>query len=338
MRLIAELGQTMHGDVYRAVDAVDEFALAGATGIKVQLLDPNTIVTASGRNYWRTDGEVGSESQREAFRRWGVIPHDEWGAVVERCAIRGVQFIGTPFDLAAVGALADYKADAIKIASGDITNLPLLWAAARTGIPIILSTGASTLGEVRAALTQLPLGYDVTLLACTLSYPTAVADANLGRISTLRSLGCRVGYSDHTTSDTAIPFAAATLGATLLEKHCMISMPAEPSGDEKFALTPKRFIDYAYSAWAGEQARGTGEIAPVEVEMAARDGARRALRWRCDLPPGHEPHWVDVTTLRPCNTGEEQASWRNFQHALFNGWKLHRAVRGGDTVLRGDFF
>lgn len=342
MRVIAELGQTMHGDVYRAVDAVDAFAEAGATGIKVQLLTPETIATADATNYWRTDGVEGSINQREAFARWGCIPHDEWGPVVERCNMRGVEFIGTPFDLAAVDALRDYDAAAIKVASGDITNWVLLDAVRDAGLPVILSTGASNWGEIGAAHNRLMVDSDdVTLLACTLAYPTDLADANLKRIMSLQTFcgGGPVGYSDHTRGVQAA-FGAAVLGAVMLEKHCYLPSDGERSGDQLFALTPSLFKLYVERAKEGEAARGNGMLGSLDSEVAARDGARRAVRWRINLMPIMRQDGItldDVTTLRPCPAEGVESFVVLDQVVGDRRYPLKMDVRAGDIVRAEDF-
>ncbi len=215
IKVVAEAGQCMEGSIDRAILMAEAAAAAGAWGFKIQALDPDLIVTRDASRYWE-HGEA--RSQHATFTRNGVIGHDQWGPVAEACRSLGLKFIATPFDVGAVDKL-DALVDAWKIASGDINNARLLREVASTGLPTIVSTGAASMGDVNTAVSALA-NVDVTLLACSLEYPTPPEHAQLARIRTLTKapLACEVGYSDHTLGTWAAPLAVAA-GATMLEKH-----------------------------------------------------------------------------------------------------------------------
>ncbi len=166
--VIAEAGQCMEGDIDIAIKMAVDAADAGAWGFKVQFLRPETIATSDAPKYW-TDS-FGTTNQRDAFDLAGCIHYDEWQPVVDACNDNGINFLATPFDLDAVDALEGYGCSRFKIASGDITYLPLLKRIGETRGTAILSTGASTLIEVRDALACLINAgiSEVALLACSL--------------------------------------------------------------------------------------------------------------------------------------------------------------------------
>lgn len=294
MKVIAELGQMMNGSVEQAVHMAKAARLAGAHGIKLQLLQPEKIARSDAGLYWRDS--LGNKNQREAFTRAGLVDYGEWKEVGGWCTDLGLIWGGTPFDLAAVDALVD--ADFIKIASGDITYEQLLRRVAETGKQVVLSTGASRVDEIDRALRWLD-GCDVVLLACTLSYPTPADAAHLARIPELRKFfGRKTGYSDHTSMpETAM--CAAALGAEVLEVHFTLDNDAPDVPDHRIAVNPERLKAYVEAAELGATLRGSGDLEPVDEELSARIGARRSLCAVRDLPRGHVLTEADVIALRP---------------------------------------
>lgn len=343
VEIIAEFGQTMDGDVGLAVDMVHAFADAGATGIKVQLLDPEQIATADARSYWKTGPEVG---QREAFTTAGLIPHDGWGRVVDACRERHVWFIGTPFDARALDALYDYGADAIKVASGDITFLPLLDRIQdrRVDQTVLVSTGAATTREIAEAYRRLSRIGHLVFLACTLSYPTPLGEARLGRIGWLsEAFGRTVGYSDH-TKETITGLLAVLAGAQWLEKHVTLRPYGPECPDNAMGLDPAEFRQYVLQARKAEKLlAGEG----TDLEAPARAGARRAARYAFTIPAGQTldgefrigspPVRVDpVEYLRPDPDGDGRSIALAAQ-AIDEGWPLVYAVAAGKLVEAADF-
>ena len=296
MNIIAEAGQCPGDSVEAAIDYAHQAHHAGATHIKFQLLRPETIAAATAPKYWVDD--LGTESQREAFALAGTIDYGAWSEVKSACDEFGIEFLATPFDLEAVEALEDIGVSAYKIASGDLTYRWLIEQVAETHKPVFLSTGAAWESEILAGL-----GWcgdsDVTLLACTLAYPTMDGDANLARIAELlRRFGGQVGYSDHTIGVEAA-LGAAVLGATTLEKHFTLNPHAENAADHKMAVTPYRLSQYVALAKMGEKLRGDPRLAPCEAEMPARENARRSAFCKRDVCSGEYIREADVAYLRP---------------------------------------
>lgn len=324
IQFIAEAGQTMGGDVGKAVDMVHAFAAAGATHFKVQMLHPESIAAEEALSYWSTGPKV---SQRRQFRENGVIAYHDWDRVRNACAEAGVGFVATPFDLSAVAALGHLDPAAVKIASGDITYLPLIEAVAKLGKPVLLSTGASTLGEINAAMDCAYLAQtrrkSLVLLACTLAYPTPMADANLARIGRLRQERTEsVGYSDHTT-ETITSMLAVCAGATWLEKHVTLG-GSQP--DDAMGLSPQKFAAYVLRGKEGAKIAGQGDMV-VDAELPARVGARRAARFRCDIPAGVTVHPSDITYLR----SDPHGDGRSIRRAMAGPFTL-RPVSAGEII------
>ena len=186
-----------------------------------------------------------------------------------------------------------------KIASGDITFRPLLEKVNETRKPVLLSTGASNQADIIDALGWL---YDcqVTLLACTLSYPTPNHAAHLARINTLRRYSDKVGYSDHTTG-IMTALAAAAMGAEVLEKHYTLDNEGPDVPDHKMALEPSALAEYVRLAEIGAALRGSSELVAAPEEARARHGARRGVYASRDIPEGHRIEFGDLAFLRPAN-------------------------------------
>src|SRR5262245_17312647 len=208
--LIAEIGNNHEGDSQLAMEMVTAAAEAGADGVKVQVIQPERLVHAS-------------QSERIAQLSRFRLPHETFAAMAGLARSKAMLFIATSFDVDTLERMTALVS-AVKIASGDLDYVPLLAAAARSGKPIILSTGMGTLGEVGAAVhtidQYLPAGKaldtSLALLHCISAYPTPVEQANLRAIETLqKTFGLLVGYSDHTLGIEAC-IAAATVGARII--------------------------------------------------------------------------------------------------------------------------
>lgn len=299
---LAEWGQSHRGDLEIAKTQAAVAKEVGCSFSKWQIFQTDRLVSASAGRYW--DRHLGGyESQRDTFNANGMLTNDEWRELAAFCGGLGVTFLATPFDLEAVDLLEDIGVAAYKLASGDITYRHLIQKVAATGKPVFLSTGAADGHEVERAVDWLD-GSDVTLLACTLAYPTADEDANLGRIEALRRdfPGHRVGLSDHTLrTDTAL--AAVVAGAVMLEKHATLDEDGNVP-DDKMALNPSRLRQYVAYAQLGARMRGTGELVATEAEMAARHGARRSLHAAMDIEAGDRFQAGDFICLRPAGPFE----------------------------------
>ena len=275
--VIAEAG-VHHGN---SVDLAKEYILsahrAGAHAIKFQTYKASRLATRWAPAYW--DAGPG-KTQHEIFAERDKLGEEDYRELFAHAAEVGIVMLSTPFDDESALMLDRLGMPAFKIASADLTDWPLLRVVAALGKPMILSTGASRLDEVREVVDRLrPHEVPLALLHCTLAYPTPLDAANLLRISELRRAFDEVvvGYSDHTRpqdSELACPLAVV-LGAGIVEKHFTLD-PTLPGDDHYHAVDPAglaRLVKGCDQAW--RMTAGYAEL--TEVEAAARERARRSI-------------------------------------------------------------
>lgn len=297
--VIAEAGVHHYNSVELAKDYLRQARVAGVHALKFQTYDAGRLATRWAPAYW---GDAAGRTQYEVFAERSRLSVDDYGDLFAYAAELGVLLLSTPFDPDAAAMLHDFGMPAFKIASADITDLPLLRVVAAFGKPVLLSTGASTLEEIRRAVgALLGSGCAPALLHCTLAYPTAVDDANLRRITVLREEfpDLAIGYSDHTRprdSELACPLAVA-LGARIIEKHYTLNKDL-PGDDHYHAVDQaglRRLVKNCRDAWC--QTRSYVEV--VESETVARTYARRSIVAARALPEGHVVGFDDIDAKRP---------------------------------------
>jgi N-acetylneuraminate synthase len=282
--VIAEAGVNHNGDPELARQLVDAAADAGAESIKFQTFKADQLAApqAEKADYQKETTGAG-ETQVEMLRRL-ELPEEGHTELQQRAQSRALLFLSSPFDEASADFLAELGVPAFKIASGEITNLPLLRHIAALRLPVILSTGMSTLGEVETALAALD-GCKVVLLQCVSNYPARPADVNLLAMDTLRAaFGVPVGFSDHTLG-TEVALAAVALGAAVIEKHLTLDRTL-PGPDHRASIEPDEFSRMVGAIRNVEAALGDGLKRPVASEAAVAAVARKSLVAACDLPAG----------------------------------------------------
>lgn len=297
--VIAEAGVNHNGDPELAHRLVDAAADAGADAVKFQTFNPELLVSAAARRaeYQRTGG--GGDTQLEMLRDL-VLPREVHADLQSHAELRGILFLSTPFDESSVDYLAELGMPAFKIGSGEITNLPFLAHVATKGVPILLSTGMSTLAEVARAVDTVRENGEppLALLHCVTSYPAEPADCNLLAMRTMRdTFGVPIGWSDHTIG-TAIGVAAVSMGAELLEKHLTLDRTL-PGPDHHSSLEPDEFSELVRQARIVEGALGDGEKRPAPSEVPLATLARRSLHARRAIGPGEVVGPDDIVALRP---------------------------------------
>lgn len=293
--VIAEIGLNHGGDVGKALALVDAAATAGASAVKLQSLRGASLVAED----CPAPAHVDAASLREFFSAF-ELDREAHRRVAARARERGLAFMSTPFDEDAVAMLDEIGADALKIASGDVTHLRLIARAARTCRPLVISTGMATLDEVAGALRcarEAGAGH-VALLHCVSAYPTPPASANLAAITTLaRAFDVPVGLSDHGT-DPLAPALAVALGACLYERHVVASRSDEAI-DRAVSSTPGELADSAVLAARAHVLLGSPEKTCVPAEAPNRPASRRGVYAARPLRAGHVLTDADLTMLRP---------------------------------------
>lgn len=305
-----------------ARDMIDKAVEAGADSIKFQTYKAEKLVTDQAVAFW------GGETVRQIdyYRRLDRFNRDAYAELFAYAHSKGIIPFSSPFDIESADMLNDLGMEVFKIASCEVPNHRLIQRIAEYGKPVILSTGASQPEEVdRAVELILETGNtQLMLLACTLSYPTALPDANLRRISTLaeRYPGFILGISDHTEPEgtMAVPSVAITLGARVIEKHYTLDRTMTGSG-HFFSLNPhdlKRLVD---TARAADAVMGDGVLGVAKSEQKAWDSARRSLVANRLIKKGEKLAAGDIAAKRP------GGGWPVDQMDRITGWVALRDIQ-----------
>jgi sialic acid synthase SpsE len=322
--VIAEIGVNHEGSMEIACELIRLAKQGGAHAAKFQTYKAHKLASRDSPSYWDLTQEE-AKSQFQLFRRYDAFDEAEYTALAQYCGEVGIQFLSTPFDDEAVDFL-DPLMPFYKVASADLNNVPLLRKVASKRKSVVLSTGASTLGEIDTALDTLEKAgcADVILLHCVLNYPTSDDDAHLGMIRGLRRCFPErvVGYSDHTVPDREMTTlcTAYLLGARVLEKH--FTHDKTLAGNDHYHamdLTDLRHL----TERVPHLRRLIGESdhkGPLAGEGTARRNARRSIVLRRAVDAGHVLSAGDLTPKRP-GTGISPLNWdevlgRRTRHAL----------------------
>jgi pseudaminic acid synthase len=298
--VIAEMSANHGGDYDRAVRIVHAMKDAGADAVKLQTYTRDTMTIDADRPEFRIgrgtmwEGKTLYQLYGEAFTPW------EWQPKLKKVANDlGMDLFSTPFDASSVDFLETMDVPAYKIASFELTDVPLIRRVAATGKPVILSTGMGNEEEIREAVDAIRReGNDrLILLKCTSAYPARSEDMNLRTIADMRErFGVPAGLSDHTL-DVTIPVAAVALGACVVEKHFCLSR-GEPGPDTAFSLEPGEFRAMVDAIRVAEKALGT-----VSYRRSAQEEAsivfRRSLFAVRDIAAGEELTDANVRSIRP---------------------------------------
>lgn len=310
--VIAEIGVNHEGSMEQAKRLIDQAKQGGADAAKFQSYKAGTLASKHSPSYWDTSKEP-TRSQYALFQKYDSFGPDEYRALAEHCRQVGIDFLSTPFDDAAIEFL-DPLVPFFKIASADLTNIPFLRKVAAKGKPVVLSTGASTLGEVDIAVEALTQAgcTDIALLHCILNYPTDNAAAHLRMIEGLkRAYPDRIiGYSDHTLPDDAMTslVTAHLLGAVIIEKHFTCDKTL-PGNDHYHAMNQHDLARFVTLAETVHVLLGTADHkAPIATEAISRKNARRSIVLARDVAAGQQLTSDDFTYKRP-GTGISPLHW-----------------------------
>jgi N-acetylneuraminate synthase len=301
--IIAEAGVNHNGSLDLAHRLVDAAADAGADVVKFQTFRAERLASRVAPKAAYQQRETGAEQSQLDMLRALELSEPAHRELLEHCGERGIEFLSSPFDTESLEFLVSLGIRRIKLGSGELTNAPMLLAVGQTGLPLILSTGMSTLAEVEAALGALAFGYapagaapsraafhaawasaearakvvrQVSLLHCTTEYPAPRDQVNLRAMHTLEAaFGIPCGYSDH-TEGIAVSLAAVALGATIIEKHFTLDRTL-PGPDHKASLEPAALKALVDGVREVEAAMGDGVKVPVPVEIPNMIVARKSL-------------------------------------------------------------
>lgn len=259
MKIIAEIGSVHDGSFGNACRLIEAAADCGADSVKFQMhiAEAESLPDAPSPPYFK------GERRMDYFQRT-AFTGEQWRALKQHCSDSGVVFLCSPFSLEAVELLEGAGIDSFKIASGEVTNIPLLERVARTGKPVLLSSGMSDWSELDVAVETLRGGGPLTVMQCSSAYPCPPERVGLNVLGEMRArYGLAVGFSDHTMGPAAA-FAAAALGAQVVEKHLTFSRLMYGS-DAANAMEPEEFRGFA----EGLRAIWTMQAHPVDKDDVA---------------------------------------------------------------------
>lgn len=298
--IIAELSANHGQNFETAVELVKQAKKAGANAVKLQTYTPDTItININSDQFRHTSGSIWEgrdlyELYSEAYTPWAWQP--KLKAIADELEI---DLFSTPFDHTAVEFLEEMNVPAYKIASFELIDIPLIRRIAQTGKPIIMSTGMATLSEIEEAVMTIRQVGDtpLALLKCTSAYPARPEEMNLRTIPHLaEAFDVPVGVSDHTLG-IAVPVAAVTLGACIVEKHLTLSRDI-PTPDRAFSLEPSEFKAMVEAVRTAEQALGQVQYKVTEQEVASRL-FRRSLFVVTGVKAGEAFTTENVRSIRP---------------------------------------
>ena len=337
--VIAEIGVNHNGDRKLALELIDVAARAGADAAKFQSFKADSIAVENAEMVAYQRRAVGGNNQHEMLRKL-QLSDDDHAVIAEHCRISGIEFMSTAFDVRSLSLLCSLGIRRIKIPSGEITNDPYLIDCARRRLPIILSTGMSTMEEVLHAVEVIKncwsaCGYPsgeapLTILHCTSAYPADFADVNLrAMVAMSEQTGCFMGYSDHTQGTFVAPLAVA-LGARVIEKHITLDRTMQ-GPDHAASIEPDELAALIATIRQVETLLGDGVKQPRTAELEARGLVRRGLKAARDMSAGTVVTAADIAILRPA-TGLAPTAFDRIV-----GRTLTTALKAGDALVETHF-
>ncbi|MDA9543067.1 acetylneuraminic acid synthetase [Bradyrhizobium sp. CCBAU 45321] len=326
--VIAEIGNNHNGDFDRAIALVDAAVAAGADCAKFQMRKLDEVYRASSLS--GKDDDLAVEYTLDLLRRF-ELPTAQQKKIAEYCAAKGIEYLCTPWDAKSVAVLESFGVEAYKVASADLTNLPLLARLTATGKTLIVSTGMSTTDEIKAAAKFLDdRNASYVLLHCQSTYPAALHNIHLRFMETLREIHPVVGYSGHERG-IAVSTAAVALGAVVIERH--ITLDREMEGpDHAASLEPEEFKALVSGIREVEAARGEklAERALSQGELINRENLAKSLVAARDLSAGIVISESDIAVKSP---GQGLSPLK--MPALL-GRKLTRTMAADDYFFQSD--
>ena len=298
--IVAELSANHNQDLELAIQTIKAMKKAGADAVKIQSYTPDSITLDSDKPWFKTreDSPWAGRKLYEVYEK-GATPW-EWHEILQQVAKDvGLDFFSSPFDLDFVKKLESIDIPIYKIASLEITDIPLIKAVAATGKPVIFSTGAASEEDIQLAIDTCKdqNNTNIALLKCTSAYPTPLEEVNLSAIKSIKEkYNVIVGLSDHTLGD-LVPIGAVVMGAKIIEKHFILDKSIDTL-DRDFSMDPGEFETMVRKIRDMEKALGTPEL-EIKGRMGNATKYRRSLFAVKDIKKGELLNADNVRSLRP---------------------------------------
>ncbi len=300
--IIAEAGVNHNGDLDMAYRLVDAAKASGADAVKFQTFKAELLVSRNAQKAeYQKKATNGTETQFEMIKKL-ELSIDDHHRIAEYCKSVDIEFLSTAFDEESIRLLYTLGIRMWKIPSGEITNLPYLRSIAKLKMPIVMSTGMCTLGDVEAAIDALVAAgasrTSIVLLHCTTEYPAPIAEVNLKAMVSLgTAFNLPYGYSDHTNGIT-VPVAAVAMGAAIIEKHFTLDKGL-PGPDHKASLDPRELAEMVCAIRNVEAAMGDGIKKRTVSEEKNLPIARKSIVARKKIAKGERLDENNLTVKRP---------------------------------------
>ena len=313
--IIAEAGVNHNGDINTAKRLIDVAADAGVDYVKFQTFKAERLVSPSAQKakYQIENDTSKDDSQLKMLKKLELSDNDH-KELISYCKSKNISFFSTAFDEEGISYLSSLNFDMFKIPSGELTNYPYLKAIAKTGLPVILSSGMANLDEIEKSINVL-VSYgtkkrEITVLHCNTEYPTPMIDVNLKAMLKIKEkLGVSIGYSDHTLG-LEVPIAAVALGAKIIEKHFTLDRSLK-GPDHKASLEPNELKEMVIAIRNIEMAiSGNGLKEASLSEKKNIHIARKSIHLSKDLKSGSIINEQDLISLRP-GDGICTMNWEN---------------------------
>jgi N,N'-diacetyllegionaminate synthase len=313
--IIAEAGVNHNGDINIAKRLIDVAAAAGVDYVKFQTFKAESLVSPSAQkaNYQIEYDTSKDDSQLKMLKKLELSDNDHKELILY-CKSKSISFFSTAFDEQGISYLSSLNFDMFKIPSGELTNFPYLRAIAKTGLPVILSTGMANLDEIEKSIRVLDSfgtkKSQIIVLHCNTEYPTPMSDVNLKAMLTIKkAFDVQIGYSDHTLG-TEVPIAAVALGAKVIEKHFTLDRNME-GPDHKASLEPNELKEMVIAIRNIEKAiSGNGIKEASSSEKKNIHIVRKSIHLFRDLKCGSIITEKDIISLRP-GDGICTMNWEN---------------------------
>ena len=299
--IIAEMSANHGGDFQQAKDIVYAAKEAGADAIKLQTYTPDTMTLNSDKAPFQIDSGLWKGENLYSLYEKAQTPWEWQGKLKEEAVKLGLGFLSTPFDETAVDFLESIGVDMYKVASFELTDLPLIKYMARLHKPMIMSTGMGTEAEIHEAVecVRAQGNEQICLLKCTSAYPATLNDMHLNTIPhMMKTFGVAVGLSDHSLGSVA-PMTAVALGARVIEKHLCLDRNV-PTPDSAFSMEPAEFAQMVKDVRSVEAALGQVRYGAGDGEAVSKSH-RRSLFVASEMAPGEVFTRENLRVVRPAH-------------------------------------
>ena len=301
--IIAEAGVNHNGSLKIAEKLISQAKKAGADIIKFQTYKAKNLVTRKSPRFWNWSGEKKREgSQFDSYERLDKFNEKEYRLLFKLCKKYKIEFMSTPFDIEAVDMLYKIGVGGYKVASCDINNYQLLSKIAEKKLPILLSTGASELIEIKNALNFLKRkgAKNICVMQCTLCYPTVSKDVNLKSILSLKKIFPKnlIGFSDHSLG-VNIPSSSVLYGVRVIEKHFTINKKLKKSADHWLSVDPNELSILRKNVDELLSSMGDKNKKVLKCEYLTRRLARRSIVAKKNIKKGEKFNIYNIVPKRP---------------------------------------